>query len=242
MSVLRTALALALLSLAACAAPRPLAERPSPPKPAPRASAETLRAISEAQAKVSAAKRVISGYVESDAALAEARSAAATADNPRAQTAAREAQSRAALALDGHYLAASAQRLQELYSVTGLSDAQMAQLRSAEVALVRGEGAQAYNILQKLTKDVKSDKKHQVRSGESLWSISARPEVYSNGFLWPLIWEANKDKIKDPNVLYKGQTLRIKPNPTVDEVVRAVEYARARLGARVRVGEVKEAP
>lgn len=247
--------ALTAVCLAACSAPHSLdapapgrvrvvaAHAPAPVPAAPavaRASPATTAALAAAQAKVDEAKRLIAGFNGSDASLAQAYRAAEQLNNPRAQSLAREAQTRAALALDGYYVTASAQELQRLYTITGLNDAQLDRLREAEVVLVRGEGARAHALLQQLNKELRSDRKHRVARGESLWSIAARPEVYANGFLWPLIWDANRDRIPDPNVLRQGQSLRIRPNPTVDEVVQAVETARARMAARVRIGKIRE--
>jgi nucleoid-associated protein YgaU len=49
----------------------------------------------------------------------------------------------------------------------------------------------------------------KVYKGEFLWKISSYPEVYGNGAKWPLIYRANKDKIKDPNLIYPNQILQI---------------------------------
>ena len=232
------------LWVAGCATPKPIKPPRAAAKPVAaavsRPSPQTVAALNAAQLKINQAKRLTGSYTDSDALMNEARPASARGDNLRAQELAREAQTRAELALDGYYITASAQELQQIYAITGLSDDQLARVREAEVALVRGDGSRAHALLVALNKELTTDKKHQVQSGDSLWSISARPEVYANGFLWPLIWEANKDKIKNPNLLYQGQSLRIKPNPTVDEVVKAVEYARQQMGTRVRIGEVKE--
>ena len=46
-----------------------------------------------------------------------------------------------------------------------------------------------------------------VKKGESLWDISKK--VYGKGSRWKEIYEANRDKIKNPNKLYKGLELRI---------------------------------
>ena len=39
-------------------------------------------------------------------------------------------------------------------------------------------------------------------------------KVYHDGSQWPMIYEANKDKIKNPNLIYPGWVLLI---PTLDE-------------------------
>lgn len=234
--------ALILLLLAACApaAPRPIENSPPAESRYPRAAPATLKLLEEAEAQVAATRKWVPNYTESDRTLRDAQRAASRAQNPRAQGLAREARDRAALALDGYYVTASAQELQKLFLVTGLSEKQLDLLREAEVLLVRGEAARAHALLQKINQETSKTRQHRVSAGESLWSISARPEVYANGFLWPLIWDANRDRIKDPSQLQAGQKLRIRPNPTVDEVVRAVEYARQQAGTRVRVGEITQ--
>jgi len=50
---------------------------------------------------------------------------------------------------------------------------------------------------------------HVVRPGESLWRISASPQVYGSGARWPDLYEANRGRIRDPNLIYPGQELSI---------------------------------
>ncbi|HEX68439.1 MAG TPA: LysM peptidoglycan-binding domain-containing protein [bacterium] len=56
---------------------------------------------------------------------------------------------------------------------------------------------------------------YTVRKGDSLWKISKK--YYGTPFKWPLIYRANKDKIKDPNRIFPGQVLRIPP-PSEEEI------------------------
>lgn len=44
---------------------------------------------------------------------------------------------------------------------------------------------------------------------DSLWRIASYDFIYGNGNLWKKIYEANKDKIKDPSVIRAGQILTI---------------------------------
>ena len=50
-------------------------------------------------------------------------------------------------------------------------------------------------------------KVYVVKSGDSLSKIAEKQ--YGDASRWPEILEANKDKIKDPNLLRPGQELRI---------------------------------
>jgi LysM repeat protein len=49
----------------------------------------------------------------------------------------------------------------------------------------------------------------KVYSGECLWFIAQYPEVYGTGTKWPLIYRANRDKIKDPDLIYPNQVFTI---------------------------------
>lgn len=49
----------------------------------------------------------------------------------------------------------------------------------------------------------------KVYKGECLWRIAGYPEVYNNAAKWPMIYRANKDKIKDPDLIYPNQIFEI---------------------------------
>jgi DNA repair exonuclease SbcCD ATPase subunit len=46
---------------------------------------------------------------------------------------------------------------------------------------------------------------------DCLWNIAKKPKIYDNPFLWPKIWQGNRDQIKNPDLIYKGQKLKIPP-------------------------------
>lgn len=50
---------------------------------------------------------------------------------------------------------------------------------------------------------------YKVKKNDSLWKIAQRPDVYGNGHKWKKIYEANKEKIKNPNKLRPGIVLII---------------------------------
>lgn len=51
------------------------------------------------------------------------------------------------------------------------------------------------------------DTRHVVVKGESLSKIAKH--YYGDPNKWPIIFEANRDKIKDPDLIHPGQELRI---------------------------------
>ena len=72
----------------------------------------------------------------------------------------------------------------------------------------------------------KPSSNYRVRRGENLFAIAARRKVYGDALLWPLIYKANRDQIKDPQQIYPGQVLSI-PRDVTDE-----EKEAARVTAR----------
>lgn len=50
---------------------------------------------------------------------------------------------------------------------------------------------------------------YTVEKCDDLWSISAKPQIYNDPWLWPLLWNANKDKIKNPNKISVGTVLMV---------------------------------
>lgn len=57
---------------------------------------------------------------------------------------------------------------------------------------------------------------YTVVKGDCLWNIAKKKEHYDNPFAWPIIYKANRDKIKNPDLIYPKQVFRI-PNLTEEE-------------------------
>ena len=67
---------------------------------------------------------------------------------------------------------------------------------------------------------------YTVTEGENLFAIAGRRKVYGDALLWPLIYKANRDQIKDPQQIYPGQRLTIPRGVTVQEIEQARNTAR----------------
>ena len=67
---------------------------------------------------------------------------------------------------------------------------------------------------------------YTVGEGESLFSIAALPQIYADPLLWPLLYKANRDQIRDPRQIYSGQVL------TVPRELSAAELGEARQTAK----------
>ncbi len=59
---------------------------------------------------------------------------------------------------------------------------------------------------EKKRKEVKS---YRVKRGDSLITIAAKSSVYGNASLWKKLFNANRDKIKNPNVIHPGLLLKV---------------------------------
>lgn len=49
------------------------------------------------------------------------------------------------------------------------------------------------------------------RDRDCLWNIAKKPKIYDNAFLWPKIWQGNRDMVKNPDVIQPGWKLKIPP-------------------------------
>ncbi len=80
--------------------------------------------------------------------------------------------------------------------------------------------------------------RYTVVEGDNLSRIAEQNAVYSDGYLWPLIFKANTDKLSDPDKLQPGMVLVIPRNMSQAEFDAASSYAKQR--ARVASDRVKE--
>ncbi len=69
---------------------------------------------------------------------------------------------------------------------------------------------------------------YEVMPGDSLWAISAKPDVYADPYQWPLIYKANSDQIKDADLIYPGQVFTIDTAPSSADVNTAIQHAKTR--------------
>ena len=53
---------------------------------------------------------------------------------------------------------------------------------------------------------------YKVVKGDCLWNIAKKPKIYGDPFQWPTIYKANKNHIKDPDLIYPNQVFSIPRN------------------------------
>ena len=84
-----------------------------------------------------------------------------------------------------------------LANLMGIGDSTSAIAEGTETKTFTGEFPQYYIVVER------------AKNTDSLWLIASYDFIYGDGHLWRRIYEANKDKIKDPNIIIKGQILTI---------------------------------
>jgi nucleoid-associated protein YgaU len=50
---------------------------------------------------------------------------------------------------------------------------------------------------------------YTVVRGDHLWGIAKKKEHYGNPFAWPVIYKANREQIKDPDLIYPNQVFKV---------------------------------
>lgn len=75
---------------------------------------------------------------------------------------------------------------------------------------------------------------------DCLWNIAKKPTIYGDAFMWPKIWMGNTDQIKNPDIIYPKQVLKVpvKGEKSSEEQKAERRYWRNK---RAAVSETKEA-
>jgi nucleoid-associated protein YgaU len=73
---------------------------------------------------------------------------------------------------------------------------------------------------------------------DCLWNIAKKPDIYGDAFRWPKIWQKNREQIKNPDLIFPGQILKIPaPAPlTPEEETAARKYYRSKRAAAAQEG------
>lgn len=81
---------------------------------------------------------------------------------------------------------------------------------------------------------------YEVVSGDNLWNISGKDEIYANPYQWPMIYKANRNKINDADLIYAGQSLEIDRDASSADVNAAITHAKTRGAWSVGVTEASD--
>jgi len=119
-----------------------------------------------------------------------------------------------------------------------LAEAALAEARAAEAAAKQGKASQQQQVAQQVAGELTGPAaapipyptEHVVIKGESLWWIAEYKQIYDDPFQWPLIYKANRSKIKDPDLIFPEQVFTItrEPELTDDMIKEAIKFAKNR--------------
>ena len=91
---------------------------------------------------------------------------------------------------------------------------EMGQLRSQPIAALPEIAAKITRIFRllgdigaRIDQPVTID--YSVRKGDNLWNISKKSNIYDDPYMWPRIYRANRDEVRDPDLIYPKQNLVI---------------------------------
>jgi nucleoid-associated protein YgaU len=104
-------------------------------------------------------------------------------------------------------------RIAELESEAASLDAKILELQAA-ISDLEAKKVQAPPTPEQYT----------VENGDCLYKISGKEQVYKDPLKWPVLYRANRDKIKDPNLIYAGWILTVPRGLPAEWVVYQGEF------------------
>lgn len=198
-------------------------------------------AIQAARAAVKQAASMDALKPETDQLMERAQRAYDNKDYENAVSYASQAKQQAEDSINQAYLQRARKLLDEINaSKSLLSTEQETLLGAAEMAYSNREGKRAFDMASTLAAQlevIKAEMKkkpasqpasYEVVRGDSLWKISGKAQIYGNSYQWPLIYKANRDKVKDADLIYPRQVLKINREATRGQIDAAVRHARTR--------------
>lgn len=122
---------------------------------------------------------------------------------------------------------------------------QLNQLRANKISVI----PEFYDKIIAIARDIRGlyrEKKYSTytvgtwaENRDCLWNISGKMEIYSDPLLWVKIWQANTDKIKNPDIIFPGQvlTIPVKSDKTTDEIKAERKYWRNKRAQMAETGQ-----
>jgi nucleoid-associated protein YgaU len=218
-------MAVAVLAAAALAG---CASKPKPPSN-PQPSSSTTQAIKNAQMAINNTQRPCTDTGNANQLLQQARDAANSGNDAKAQDLAGQARQAVKQAVNQCYLQLAREQLSKAQTYSNLTDDQSRRLSNGKQAINNEEGRRAYDILSQLVSELKSaNMSYDVKRGDTLWGIASQGDVYNNPWEWPLIYKANANEINDPDLIFPDQTFSIPTYPKKDEANLAEHHAKNR--------------
>jgi uncharacterized protein YoxC len=108
-------------------------------------------------------------------------------------------------------------------------DARIKEMSKSNICLIPRYGDRVRAAQDKITALMNSIQKEKTyvvgtwsRDRDCLWNIAKKKDIYDNAWLWPKIWQGNRDLIRDPDVIKPKWVLKI---PEGSEMTKAEKSA-----------------
>ncbi len=95
-------------------------------------------------------------------------------------------------------------------------NAKLNDMAKSKIALIPRYGDRIKALQDKvagLMKSLQREKTYTVgtwsKNRDCLWNIAKKKDIYDNAWMWPKIWQGNRDKIKDPDIIKPKMVLKI---------------------------------
>lgn len=95
-------------------------------------------------------------------------------------------------------------------------DTRLKEMSGSKIAMIPRYGDRVRSLQDRvaaLMKSMSKEKTYTVgtwaRNHDCLWNIAKKPDIYANAWMWPKIWQGNRDMIRDPDVIKPRWVLKI---------------------------------
>lgn len=95
-------------------------------------------------------------------------------------------------------------------------DARIKEMSKSNICMIPRYGDRIKSAQDKLTalmNSIQKEKTYTVgtwsRDRDCLWNIAKKKDIYANPWLWPKIWQGNRDLIRDPDIIKPKWVLKI---------------------------------
>lgn len=114
-------------------------------------------------------------------------------------------------------------------------DARAKEMAQSKICLIPRYGDRVNALQNKITallNSIQKEKTYTVgtwsKDRDCLWNIAKKKDIYANAWMWPKIWQGNRDKIKDPDLIKPKWVLKIPEGKELskDEKSAANKYYR----------------
>jgi nucleoid-associated protein YgaU len=114
----------------------------------------------------------------------------------------------------------------------GRMNDRLKEMAASKIALIPRYGERVHSLQDKVTALMQSLSKEKTytvgtwaRDRDCLWNIARKKDIYDNAWMWPKIWQGNRDMIKDPDIIKPRWVLKI---PAGKELSREEKSAASR--------------